>query len=287
MNVIKQLIRKWVSAYRHYSKHDGPLLAAAIAYYLAFSLFPLMLVLVSVLGWAFRFTAPGQKAEQRVLKTVSEQVSPTLSEQLTAALNSVEDGAAASGFVGAIVLLATAIATFTQIDYAFDHIWDDSDGRSTTWRDRVKQLLVTRLKALLMLLGVGAFVLAIVIFSLVLQGMQSYAGEGLEFISTARKIVEPVLHVVFNIAAFTILYRFLPKTNVRWRAAILGGIVASILWELGRQVLAAYVVGNKLPTAYGLIGSFMAVMLWTYYAMIVLLYGAAYVRISDMESPRP
>jgi membrane protein len=60
--------------------------------------------------------------------------------------------------------------------------------------------------------------------------------------------------------------------------------MASVLWEIGRQVLAAYVVGDKLPTAYGLIGSFMAIMLWTYYAMIVVLFGAAYTRVVDREA---
>jgi uncharacterized BrkB/YihY/UPF0761 family membrane protein len=48
-------------------------------------------------------------------------------------------------------------------------------------------------------------------------------------------------------------------------------------------VLAAYVVADKLPTAYGLIGSFMAVMLWTYYAMLVVLYGAALTRVVDKD----
>jgi membrane protein len=84
--------------------------------------------------------------------------------------------------------------------------------------------------------------------------------------------------------AFTAVYHFLPKVRVRWSAALAGGLLASALWELGRQVLAAYVVGEKLPTAYGLIGSFMAIMLWTYYAMLVILFGAAYTRVVNDEA---
>jgi membrane protein len=63
--------------------------------------------------------------------------------------------------------------------------------------------------------------------------------------------------------------------------------VASALWELGRQLLAAYVVGDKLPSAYGLIGSFIAIMLWTYYAMLVVLFGAAYTRVVNDEAETP
>jgi membrane protein len=284
MGYLKRFFDNLMSAYSHYSEHDGPLLAAAIAYYLAFSLFPLMLVLVAVLGWAFRFTAPGQQAEQRVLETVSEQVSPALAEQLSAALGSVERSAAASGAFGIVLLLVTALAIFTQIDYAFDRIWDDRANASTGWRNRVKQLVLTRLKAVLMLLGVGAFVLAVMIASLVWQGVQTNLNGRFELGPLVQGFAQPLLHVGLNMLAFTIVYRFLPKRTTRWSSAIFGAIMASVLWEIGRQVLAAYVVGDKLPTAYGLIGSFMAIMLWTYYAMIVVLFGAAYTRVVDREA---
>jgi membrane protein len=279
----KQLFHRLVAAYNHFSRQDGPLLAAAIAYYLAFSLFPLMLILVSVLGWAFRFTAPGQRAEQRVLETVAEQVSPALAEQLTAALGSVESSAAANGTVGLVVLLVTAIALFTQIDYAFDRIWENSASAASGWRQRIVGVLLTRLKAVLMLLGVGAFVMAVMIASIIWQGIQTNISSTVEMGPWFQRMIQPVVHVVLNILAFAVVYRYLPKTTVTWRAAFAGALLASTLWEVGRQVLAAYVVGDKLPTAYGLIGSFMAIMLWTYYAMIVVLFGTAFTRAVDGE----
>ena len=91
---------------------------------------------------------------------------------------------------------------------------------------------------------------------------------------------------ILNVFAFAIIYRFLPKVPVRWGAAVAGAILASALWEAGRQILAAYVVGEKLPSAYGLIGSFMAIMLWTYYAMLVVLFGAAYTRAANEEGEK-
>jgi membrane protein len=284
MTFAKRMFRRLLAAYRCYSEHDGPLLAVGIAYYLAFSLFPLMLVLVALLGWAFRFTAPGQKAEQRVLETISEQVSPSLAEQLTRALNSVERSAATSGTFGLVLLLVTAIAIFTQIDYAFDRIWEDPASASTGWKKRILSLVITRLKAVLMLLGVGAFVLAVMIASIIWQGFQTNLNSAVELGPWVNRLVQPLIHVALNLIAFAMVYRFLPKKPVRWRAALAGALLASALWELGRQVLAAYVVGDKLPTAYGLIGSFMAIMLWTYYAMIVVLFGAAFTRVVNEES---
>jgi membrane protein len=283
MSFVKRFFSRILAAYKIFSGQDGPLLAAAIAYYLAFSLFPLMLVLVAVLGWAFRFTAPGQKAEQQVLETISEQVSPALAEQLSAALGSVERSAPAGGVIGVVTLLVTAIALFTQIDYAFDRLWENA-GAAAGWRQRIVGVVLTRLKAVLMLIGVGAFVLAVMIASIVWQGVQKNIASAVEVGPWFERGVQPLIHIVLNVLAFAIVYRFLPKVPIRWTAAFAGAILASALWELGRQILAAYVVGDKLPSAYGLIGSFMAIMLWTYYAMIVVLFGAAYTRAANEKS---
>jgi membrane protein len=286
MSFIKRFFDRLLAAYKIFSGQDGPLLAAAIAYYLAFSLFPLMLVLVAVLGWAFRFTAPGQKAEQQVIETISEQVSPSLADQLTAALGSVEKSAAASGTIGVITLLVTAIAIFTQIDYAFDRLWENTGAAAAGWRQRIIGVALTRLKAVLMLIGVGAFVLAVMIASIVWQGVQANLASAVPISPWVERVVQPLIHVALNVFAFAIIYRFLPKVPVRWGAAVAGAILASALWEAGRQILAAYVVGDKLPSAYGLIGSFMAIMLWTYYAMLVVLFGAAYTRAANEEGEK-
>jgi membrane protein len=273
-----------MAAYGMFSRQHGPLLAAAIAYYLAFSLFPMMLVLVAGLGWAFRFTASGQNVQQHILDVVAEQASPGLSEQLARALGSVERNAAASGVVGVVVLLATAMAIFTQIDYAFDRLWERDAGESIGWRVRAKQLIFVRLKALFMLMAVGAFVIVVMISSLVWRGIEENAASLTTLSPWLERVAQPVVHLSLNLLAFTVMYRYLPKAPVRWSAALRGALLASILWEAGRQVLAAYVVADKLPSAYGLIGSFMAIMLWTYYAMLVVLFGAAFTRVVNEEN---
>ena len=56
------------------------------------------------------------------------------------------------------------------------------------------------------------------------------------------------------------------------------------MWEAGRQALAAYLLRLNYPSAYGVVGSFLAVMLWAYYASLVILLGAEYVRVVTEEA---
>lgn len=287
MSFLKRLLRRTLDAGVCFNVHEGTQLAAAIAYYLALSLFPLMLVLVAALSWAMRFTATGQSAQQQILATVSEQASPELSDEIARTLNSIENNAAAGGVVGAVVLLAAALALFTQIDYAFDKIWSDKDRPAVSWRRWILRLVFVRLKAIVMLMALGAFVIVVMIASLAWQGLEANLAPIAQLGPLAKGGMRPLIHMALNLAAFTALYRFLPRVRVGWRAALAGGLLAATLWELGRQLLAVFVVGDKLPTAYGLIGSFIAVMLWTYYAMVVLLFGAAFTRVTNEETRQP
>jgi membrane protein len=92
------------------------------------------------------------------------------------------------------------------------------------------------------------------------------------------------INLLLNFLAFTAIYKALPKPRIRWRDAVRGGIFASLLWEAGRQALAAYLLRLNYPSAYGVVGSFLAVMLWAYYASLVILFGAEYVRVIEEES---
>lgn len=287
MDIARQIVVRIYNAYHHFADRGGTMLAAAVAYYLAFSLFPLMLILVAGLGWAFRATAVGHDAQQRVLAAIAEQASPALRDQIQEAFNSVEQRAGATGSIGIVVLLIAAVAMFTQLDYAFDRLWDRPGAGEQGLLKWAFNLAFTRLKALVMLIGVGAFVIAVMIASIVWQGLESAVQSTVDVPGWVRQLMQPLVHIALNFLAFTALYAFVPKTHVRAKAAFAGGALAALLWEIGRQVLAAYVLRRNLPTAYGVIGSFMAVMLWTYYAMIVVLFGAAYAKLVNDEQSEP
>ena len=85
--------------------------------------------------------------------------------------------------------------------------------------------------------------------------------------------------IVLNAVVFTLLYRALPRVRIAWKFAIRGGIVAAGIWEIGRQILASVVIGQHYTSAYGIIGSMLAIMLWIYYAAAVVFVGAEYVEV--------
>ena len=87
-----------------------------------------------------------------------------------------------------------------------------------------------------------------------------------------------------NTLLFSLIYRVLPKRPVHWLDALRGGLLAALVWEIGRDVLGAFFIGMRYTTAYGAIGSFIALLLWCYYGISILFFGAEYVQI--LESRR-
>ena len=105
------------------------------------------------------------------------------------------------------------------------------------------------------------------------------------------QLVEWSASLVLNTLAFTLLYRFLPKVKVRWREALAGAVLVAVGWEVGRHILSNILIGTRYTNAYGTLGSFLAVLLWLYYASHLLFLGAEFIqfickRCEPSENPR-
>ncbi len=275
----RKIGQRLLAAHKGFQAHDGTLSAASIAYYIALSFFPLLLVLVAGLATFLEWTQTGQDAERGILHTIAQQTSPDLAKQVGQMLSAVQDRASASGPIGFLVLLASSIAIFGQLDAAFDRVWQLPTNPHATWLDWIRRILLQRLKSLAMLLGLAAFVIAVMLTSMVWSGFERLASQTqFPVVHSVRWEVILALNLVLTWMALAALYRFVPRVDIRWGNAVRGGLMAALLWEVGRQGLAAYMLHSNYQSAYGIIGSFIVVMLWAYYASLVILIGAEYVR---------
>jgi membrane protein len=275
MKVLRILGRRLWAAHLGFQDHEGTLSAAGIAYYVALSFFPLLLLLVAAMSSFLQWTEIGQNARDELRKVIAQQASPDLAQQVDRSLREVSDRASATGPIGFLVLIISAIAMFAQLDAAFDRIWRLPPDPHMSWRRWIERLLFVRLKALGMLVGLGGFILLAMVASMIVRGIEERwpIGPWLEWATSVW------VNLLLNLIAFTLIYRAVPKPVIAWRCAFWGGLLAAILWEAGRQALTAYFLHLNYPSAYGIIGSFIAIMLWAFYASVVLLYGAEYVRV--------
>jgi len=270
-SVIAKTVTRWTA-------NDGNLLAASMAYYAAFSFYPLLWVLMAVLGYGLRFSDRAQGARQELLGFLGKSMSPALADEVDRLLSGVQLRAGSGIFAGLLLLFA-AIGVFSQLEAAFDRLWHAVTPHQRGARAAISNALWNRLKAFLTLIGLGVVVLIAFVAQVMLSAMESWAAEEhLVWASFVWPRLQITLSLALNTLALAMVFKMVPRVFVRWREALVGGIVVAAAWQIGAQIVSRYIVGGHY-TAYGVVGSFIAMMLWVYCASIILFLGAQLVQV--------
>jgi membrane protein len=288
MAIVKQLLAILQKTVTRWSRNDGNLLAASMAYYAAFSFFPLMLVLIDALGFLLRFSENAQNARQQLIELLSQSTAPSLAEQVDSILTVVQTQAPINSLIGPIILMIGAISIFSQLESAFDRLWHAVTPHKRGIRAAIRNALWNRLKAFLTLMGLGIVVVLAFFSEVVLTAVQTWAEqENLHWSSSLWASIQTLFSVLLNALVLSAVYGLIPRVLVNWKHAAIGGITVAAIWQVGSQIVSRFIVGGHY-TAYGVVGSFIAVMLWVYCASILLFLGAQLVQVlGHPEEERP
>ena len=201
------------TAYDDWSKEGGPFLAGSIAYFAVLAFFPLLLVVLSMTGWFLRTTEAGKDAESYILDTIGHQLSPVLESQVETVFAQVRNKASLGGPVGVITLITVIVALFTQIDAAFDRIWNVHRPYLGFWAS-VKHALVGRLRAFMMLSAPLIVIIVVFLSGMALATVEKVMGEQLPIPKGTTWVLQLVASFVLNAGVFSLIYYLLPNTHV-------------------------------------------------------------------------
>jgi membrane protein len=289
-NTIKRVLRQLYGTYECWDEDDVAQHAAAVSYYMALSFFPLLIVLFSVASTALHGTAWGQNARQELLDLISLQSAPQLAAYVATVLESAEVNAPTSGPLGFLMLIVAAMAVFSQFEQAFDRIWRTPEPKAKGLIPGLRDIIRRRLRAFLMLTAVSVLVLAGFLATMALSAAQKYLADRFPLPPSVWSLSTAAAAVAMNWPLFAVIYKVLPNVPVRWAEAARGAILAAALWEIGRRVLASLIIGTQY-SVYGVVGAFIAIMLWVYYAVTVIFLGAEFVQVarraSEVKCPDP
>jgi len=171
------------------------------------------------------------------------------------------------GSLGLLLLMYTVVSLLQKIEQAFNAIWHVSQNRSLGQRfsNYIAVVLVGPV-LLFSALGISASVSNI---GLIQDAMQ------IESVSVLVKLLGSLLPTLLIIGAFTFVYIFVPNTRVKLSSAMIGAIVAGLLWEASSWVFTAFVAGSTKYTAiYSAFASAIIFFIWLYINWVILLIGA-------------
>ena len=247
---------------RGFFRDDGTHMAAGVAYYAVFSLFPLMLGSIALAGFFFDST----EAQKPLIDFASEQI-PGASNLIRDNLEGLVQARGTIGIVSIVGLFWSGRAVLGAVHRVINRAWGVQDP-SHFWVQQLSQLGVA--------IGVGTvFILSVAlgIAGRIITGTD-LANDSFLFQFGWRLLVN-TLPLLLGIGLFGYMYRYVTDVKVTWKTALPGAILAGVLFEFAKLGFVIYIDNfSSFDRVYGGISAVIVLMVWFYVVSIILVIGA-------------
>ena len=243
----------------------GPEEAAGIAFFTLFSLFPIVVILVTMGS----FLIEGAQMREEILSVLLETIPSASRSMIEKNLVQILESRGSVGLFGALGLVWSSTAAFSMLSRNINRAWPDVKPRN---------MLKTRLTAFIAVLAVFGLIVTLMMTEALLGAMEDLkAPEPLGMVlSPTIALTSRLLMDFFAFLAFVLLYRWIPNATVRWREAAVGALGATILAFGLSRGFSRYLKSGlvKYNLVYGSLGTIVSFLLWTLGMAFVVLFGA-------------
>ncbi|OJX41228.1 MAG: hypothetical protein BGO78_00310 [Chloroflexi bacterium 44-23] len=250
----------------NFAKARAPEAAASMAYYTLFSIFPLILVLVSFASFALK----SQFVQDQILSYIVD-IFPISPELILTNIENVLSKRGAVGFLALIGLMWSASNMFNTISLNIDRAWPNSNGHSFIERRVMGFAILFGLAILVVILW---FLNALIKIDFVDKLIVFFK---IPILSTNLwEILVLLAPLMFRLLMYWIMFQWLPKATVKPMEALAGAVFTLVVSELIALAMNWYLSSQwvRYELIYGSLGRIIALLLWVYLTSFLILFGA-------------
>ena len=243
-----------------FARNNGSYMASSIAYWMLFSILPLAMAGMSILGYLYA-TPEDQAREVERLVTLF----PVSGDYLAGVLTSLTGDRGSLGLLAAVGLMFSGAKVFAALRRGINQVWEIREPHP---------FMQARMIDLTMLIGAGVIASAAVVGTQV-ASVPALTGQASGPTWFLIRAVQETATLAFTFGILVLLYRYIPNTRVAWRHSMLGAVAGSLLL-LGIRVGFILFVdrADSLSLLYGSLWALMAVLSWAYFSSMALMWGA-------------
>jgi membrane protein len=249
---------------------------AALAYYMAFSLAPMLIIATAVAGVFFGEAA----ARGQIFIQAKSLLGPAGAQVVQSMIASA--GRKGQGtwpaILGIVTIVVGATSALAELKDGLDQIWNTQTGRTFRFGRYLLEFAQTRLLAIGVILTLGLLLIVSLILSALLAGLARELG-----VSGTTDLLLQTFNFVLSFglvtALFATIYKVLPSVQLAWRDVVVGAIVTAVLFNIGKHLIGVYLGNRAASSMYGAAGSLLVVLVWVYYSAQIFLYGAEFTKI--------
>ena len=263
--ILLRIILFLIDAIKQFLHKNCQYMAAAISFYALFSMFPLGLAVISILGFII-----GTESSNETLAKEIADVLPISSDLIGSTMEGIISARAITGIASFVGLVWTSSAAFSAVRKGINTAWGVTTPRAFLWERIIDIGLVFAAGLLVLIILFTAPLIEIIrqIFEYTLPQNEIPADM---IWGTIADLISPLLAFI----SILILYRWLPNTKVKIIHVVPGALLASICFIIAQLGFIWYV--GKFPVyniLYGAVGAIMALLAWVYISALIILFGA-------------
>lgn len=269
LNMAYYLLR---SAALAFMADKAPRLGAALAYYSAFSLAPLLLIAVAIAGAVFGQDAAWGYLANNLQGYIGRKDALAIQDMVQHARHPASN--VFSTVAGVVMLIAGASGVFMQLKDALNTVWGIEPKSLGVW-GTIRQTFLS----VTAVLGTGFLLMVSLVLSSVLTAVSHYFGSFLPGGAAVWDAVNQVVSFVVFTGLFALMFKYMPDAKVGWRDVAIGSVLTAALFVIGKFLLGLYIGLAGVATPFGAAGSLAVVLIWVYYSAQILFFGAEFTKV--------
>ncbi|WP_405571196.1 YihY/virulence factor BrkB family protein [Winogradskyella sp. Asnod2-B02-A] len=270
---IQHLPRLLVAAAKSWFNGEPFQRSAIVAYYAVLSLPALVIIILKLVGSFW-----GEDIVQgEILNEISKAIGPDAADAIRTMIEnrSDEQTSVFATVIGIGTLLYGSTGVFFQLQSALDTIWQ----QEPSYQNNVVATLMSRVKSFGFILILGFILLTSFILTSLLSTFSKQLNRFLpDNLFDYLFVIDFIVSVGFIYLLFAAMFKYLPSAKITWKSVRTGAALTTVMFLIGKYVLALYFNTMEPGSTYGAAGSIILIMLWVSYSSLILLYGAHFTK---------
>jgi membrane protein len=271
---IWQLVRTTIA---DWNEDKVPRLGAALAFYTALSIAPLVVLSLRVASIFFDDEAATGQLRGQMQGLIGQDGAAAIEQMIAGGKNEAESVWVT--ILGVATLLFGASGVFGQLQDSLNTIWEVRPKPGRGWMGMIRD----RFLSFSMVLGVAFLLLVSLLVSTVLSAL----GATLDVLPDSLHFLAHAVDALLSIAVFTglfgLMFKLLPDVEMSWRDVWIGAVLTAVLFFVGKLAIGLYLGHSAMASSYGAAGSFVVLLVWVYYAAQVFFLGAEFTQVYANE----
>lgn len=247
--------------------------SAVVAYYAIFSIPALLVIIITIAGFAFGKDAIQGEISNQISAAISDDTAEQVEDMIAKA--GMQKNSVVATIIGIVTLILGSTGVFAQLQTSLNQIWEVKVTAKKKWLKTLRD----RLFSFGLILSIGFLLLISLLLTTMLEAFAGWIKAHLpDFMLFIFQLINFILSFGVITVLFAMMFKILPDAKIQWRDVWIGAMATTLLFILGKFALGVYFAKANPGSTYGAAGSVVLIMLWVSYSCMILFFGAEFTK---------